>query len=366
MKFSIINNTQNPLCQKVVHQISQIFINHGHNLASDQEDLRFVFNMTDMESPQFFRRKTKAVFVISFVVTDSVNNNMRANSYRALIRSLSNLLVCIVPKNGADDISEPELYFTTPEAGYYHFTFEPEAVYKYILPIAGAHFAIDNRLETDLPEIYWNTTPVFESIKKYGREMDRLGILPTPFPLKDVLSDNDIDYLYRLFEVKGISYGNLSAREHIPELGNIATFWMTARGINKAHIQSIGKDVLLVKGIDALTNAVLLSVPPHYDERARVSVDAVEHALIYENFPAVGAIIHIHAWMKNIPCTRQNYPCGTRELAEEVVWLLKSTENPAATTVGLKNHGLTITGPCLEAIFERIRGRILTEVEMYA
>ena len=87
--------------------------------------------------------------------------------------------------------------------------------------------------------------------------------------------------------------------------------------------------------------------------------------MIYETFPEVGAIVHVHAWMEDIPCTRQNYPCGTVELAEEVVGIIKQTPNPARAVVGLKNHGLTITGYSLEDIFDRITGRLKTEVEMF-
>jgi ribulose-5-phosphate 4-epimerase/fuculose-1-phosphate aldolase len=69
--------------------------------------------------------------------------------------------------------------------------------------------------------------------------------------------------------------------------------------------------------------------------------------------------------MDGVPCTRQNYPCGTVDLAEEVARLLRQQEEPARTAVGLKNHGLTITGPSLEDIFDRIRGRLRPQVPMF-
>jgi ribulose-5-phosphate 4-epimerase/fuculose-1-phosphate aldolase len=69
--------------------------------------------------------------------------------------------------------------------------------------------------------------------------------------------------------------------------------------------------------------------------------------------------------MDGVLCTRQNYPCGTQELAEEVLNLFLQTDNPAQTAVGLKNHGLTITGPSLDEIFKRIRGKLLTQVPMF-
>jgi hypothetical protein len=74
----------------------------------------------------------------------------------------------------------------------------------------------------------------------------------------------------------------------------------------------------------------------------------------------------MHAWMEDIICSHQNYPCDIIELAQEVVDMLHQTENPSSAVVGLKNHGLTITGGSLEEIFDRVSDRLLTEVEMIA
>ncbi len=361
MKFAILKNGIKPEGLKIFEKIVPSFLKHGHSLTENTDDVNFVLNLTNIDSPQIFRRRSKAIFVITFVVADKDQDNLSAICYQTLIRSLSNMVVCIIPgKPNADII------FTTPEAGFYSLPFDPDEVYKKILPIASAHFAIDNRIDTDLPRDTWVTTPIVEQIKKYGRELDALGVLPTPFPLHDVLPQEDIDQLYHLFEVKGISYGNLSARERIPGYKKDSTFWMTARGIDKSNIQKIGHEILLVRGIEEERATMLVSVPPDYNPRARVSVDAVEHELIYRTFREVGAIIHVHAWLPGVPCTRQNYPCGTIELAREVVELLKICEHPARTAVGLKNHGLTITGLDLEDIFSRIRGKLQTEVAMFA
>ena len=42
--------------------------------------------------------------------------------------------------------------------------------------------------------------------------------------------------------------------------------------------------------------------------------------------------------------TRQNYPCGTVELAREDVARLCRTENPHRAVMGTKNHGLPSPG----------------------
>ena len=106
-----------------------------------------------------------------------------------------------------------------------------------------------------------------------------------------------------------------------------------------------------------------LSVSPKVQPR-RVSVDAIEHFMIYREHPDVGAIVHIHAWMDDITSTEINYPCGTRELAVAVSDLVRAAPDPSRAVVGLKNHGLTITGRSLPEIFERIGGKILAQVPM--
>lgn len=367
MKFAIVKNGIDPLRDEIAESIIQKCLQHGHEISSPENNIQFVLNLTSPESPQFFRRRSQSIFVFSLVTAENRGKDLHSICYTTLVHTLSNIVLCAVPSNshssGASK-SKYEIYFTTPESGFYHLPFDPEAVYQQIIPIAGSHFAMENQLITDLPLRYWKTSPIVEKIKKFGKELDKLGVLPAPFPLREVLSEETIQHIYNLFEMKGLSYGNLSARETIPELGR-TTFWMTARGVNKAKLSAVGKDILLVKGFDYDQGKALVSVPPDFDPKARVSVDAVEHELIYRTFPDVGAIVHVHAWMDGVLCTRQNYPCGTRELAEEVVKLFHQTDKPSQTAVGLKNHGLTITGPSLDEIFNRISGKLLIEVPMF-
>lgn len=362
MRFLVARHGSHPLRDSVADGIISACLSHGHELSSGADGVQFVLNLTDVHAPRPYRRRSQSVLVVSIVVAESYGDGFRALCYTTLIRALSNLLMCVVPQNGTSNGSH--VYFTTPEAGFYHLPFEPEQVYRRISPIIGAHFATENRFSADLPPRYFETSEVVEQIKHYGKELDSLGVLPTPFPLRDLLCESDLRHLHKIFGITGASYGNLSAREQIPELGE-TTFWMTGRGVDKANISGIGRDVFLVKGFDHEEGAALVSVPPDYDPTARVSVDAVEHELIYRTFPDVDCIVHAHAWMHDILCTRQNYPCGTRELAEEVIELLHQADDPTRTAVGLKNHGLTITGHDLDELFTRIRGRLLTEVAMF-
>jgi O-antigen ligase len=161
----------------------------------------------------------------------------------------------------------------------------------------------------------------------------------------------------RLYGIGGLSYGNLSARK------DERRFWMSASGVDKSNLSQIGRDLLLVKDYDEAKNAIVLQVPPDVTPR-RVSVDAIEHWMIYREHPEVNAIIHVHAWMEGVDSTAFNYPCGTYQLAEAVAEKIRAAPDPARAVVGLKNHGLTITGRSVDDILERIDGKLLAQVPM--
>ncbi len=367
MKFAIARDQSHGLRDRVADGIIERFLDHGHEISSEKNAISFVLNLTDSRAPRAGRRRSQSVFIISVVAADELQRDMRSFCYSTLVRTLSNLLICASPSPDRSGRSsgDAEVYFTTPEAGFYHIPFDPEEVYRCMLPIAGSHYAIGNRFSIDLPGRLASLSETARTIRRFGKELDTLGVLPTPFPLKEVLTEEELRHLYKIYGITGLSYGNLSARERVPELGD-TTFWMTGRGVNKADLSRVGWDLFLVKGFDDETGEALVSVPPDYNPRGRVSVDAVEHEYIYRTFPEVGAIVHVHAWMKDIFCTRQNYPCGTQELAREVVRMLEQTGDPSHAVVGLKNHGLTITGENLDEIFSRIRDNLLTTVPMFA
>jgi hypothetical protein len=75
-------------------------------------------------------------------------------------------------------------------------------------------------------------------------------------------------------------------------------------------------------------------------------------------------MIHIHAWMDGILSTTVNYPCGTVEMGEAMSALLSQDPHPGRTVIGLRNHGITATGPNLDDILERLEGRVIPTVPM--
>jgi ribulose-5-phosphate 4-epimerase/fuculose-1-phosphate aldolase len=280
--------------------------------------------------------------------------------YPLLLRTLANLFVLIV-HNGRQ--GSPEAYFFTLEQGFYAIPHTGDdraffdAVVDRLAPLATSQLIIENDFVPDLPEELWAGDDVTASITRAGRHLDELDLLPSPFPLEEYLTPEDFRHVRQLFQIGGLSYGNLSARK------DATTFWMSASGVDKSRLEEIGRDILLVTDFLPERKAMRLSVPPDVQPR-RVSVDAIEHWMIYREHPEVGAILHVHAWMEGITSTHINYPCGTYELAETVAELVRQAPDPGHAVIGLKNHGLTITGESLDEIFARIEGQILRQVPM--
>ena len=360
MKFKVNKVSQSEDLLEMCDKLSEKIIDSGNELVGIDEKSNFVLNIIDLDSPKAFRRKSQEEMVVSITLIREPVSDLKSYCYAGLIKSISNILFCIYFTEG---MAQPKGYSITPEVGFTEFDYSPESIYHYMYPVISSHFVLRNHLIED-PSLTGIKVPEVEDILFFGKELKALGALPAPFPLTKFLDQDLIDQLFRLYQVRGLSYGNLSIRNaNYPMDGT--SFWMTARGVDKSNLKGIGKDVLLVNGFDQINGTMIISVPPEYERRVRVSVDAIEHYCIYREFPDVGAIVHVHAWIDDVICTTQTYPCGTSELAENVVKLLKSSKNPEQTEVGLKNHGLTITGPDIGEIFRRISGRLQTKVPMF-
>lgn len=343
--------------------LAQIIKANDYNLvsdAADSDESGIVLHPVDAAAPKSFRRKNRAVFVVAIGEAEDAPEIPLKAGYPYLLRTLANLFILMV-KNGKS--GKPEAYFFTLEQGFYALPYEGddkaffEEVLARLLPLATSNLIIENEFVTDLPESLWEGDEVTESITRAGIMLDKLDLLPSPFPLEEYLSPIDFRHVKQMFNIGGLSYGNLSARK------DDLTFWMSASGVDKSHLEKIGDEILLVTDYLPEKKAMRLSVPPGMTPR-RVSVDAIEHFMIYREHPTVGAILHIHAWMDGIQSTHINYPCGTFELAETVAELVRNEKDPGHAVIGLKNHGLTITGESLDEIFSRIDGKILRQVPM--
>jgi len=279
--------------------------------------------------------------------------------YPILVRSLCNLFVGLV-----DEGHElPTAHLVTPEQGHSAVLgSEPRdlylrAIYERIRPLASSRLVLNNVFEPDLEESLWVGDPATVAITRAGKKLDELDLLPTPFPMEKYLNERDQRHIQLLYGVGGLSYGNLSARL------DTSRFWMSASGVDKSNLREIGRDILLVKGYDPDRNAMILSVPPYVEPR-RVSVDAIEHWMIYREHPEVGAVLHVHAWMDGVRSTEVNYPCGTYELGLAVAEIVRAAPVPKHAVAGLKNHGVTIVGESMDEIFRRVEGKLYQPVPM--
>jgi ribulose-5-phosphate 4-epimerase/fuculose-1-phosphate aldolase len=243
------------------------------------------------------------------------------------------------------------------ERGTYHVSDDPEEIYSRLEPLATSRLVIDNEWVPDLEPELWDGDEITADIAAAGRRLDELDLLPSPFPVEEYLSGRDLRHVMRLYSVGGLSYGNLSARK------DETRFWMSASGVDKSRLESVGRDILLVKDFDDERGMIVLSVPPGIEPR-RVSVDAIEHWMIYQAHPDVGAILHVHAWMEGIAATDVNYPCGTQELAVAVADLVALEPDPSHAVIGLRNHGITCTGESLSEILDRVVPKVLRQVPM--
>src|SRR5439155_23684735 len=232
--------------------------------------------------------------------------------YPLLVRGLANLCVMVSPTGDGS-----AAHFVTLEQGTYavdtsghddQFFFK--TVFSRMEPLASSRLVIGNELVPDLPPELWHGDEHTRQIERAGAHLGALDLLPAAFPIEEILSARDLRHVKLLYGIGGLSYGNVSARRTPATSGTGPEFWMSASGVDKSSLREIGRDILLVKGYDPERDVIVLSVPPGIEPR-RVSVDAIEHWMIYREHPEVGAILHVHAWIEGTIATEINYPCGT-------------------------------------------------------
>ncbi|MDR7418723.1 MAG: class II aldolase/adducin family protein [Armatimonadota bacterium] len=357
MTFACSGHARTARQRWFINRLAGVLRARGLEETSPDLAPRIVLHLADRETPRAFRRRAQATFVVAVVEGPPPEGMVLPALYPLLVRTLANMLIYVVT-----DAAPSRAYVVTLEQGYFVIEdAEDDAFFTQLFdrlyPLASAQLVINNEFHADLEPELWGGDELTAALADAGRRLDALNLLPAPFPIDEILGPRDMAHVRRLFGIGGLSYGNLSVRK------DARRFWMSASGVNKAAMKTIGRDMLMVKGYDAERNVILLSVPPSIEPR-RVSVDAIEHWMIYTQHPGVGAIIHVHAWMEGIASTQIQYPCGTLQLAESVAGLVASSPDPTRAVVGMRNHGMTITGPNLADILSRIEGRLLPRVPM--
>jgi len=348
-RYAVAGTPTSADLDSIVRGVAEEFEHDGFVPVESVDEADFVLNMFDAESPRAFRRKARGTYSAAFYeLVDKPEDVLKA-SYPMLVRTLSNVVLLHVPGKGT--------WFTTMEQGTYKVSEDPKDIYERLAPLAKSKLVIDNEFRPDLEPELWDGDEITREVSEAGKRLDDLDLLPAPFPVHEFLTERDLRHVMRLYQVGGLSYGNLSARK------DATRFWMSASGVDKSQLESVGRDILLVTDYDEPNARIVLSVPPGIEPR-RVSVDAIEHWMIYQRHADVGAVLHVHAWMEGIPATDVNYPCGTQELAESVAELIDREPDPAHAVIGLRNHGITATGESLTEILDRITPKILRQVPM--
>jgi ribulose-5-phosphate 4-epimerase/fuculose-1-phosphate aldolase len=335
-------------------------------------DTNVVLHVIDADAPKPYRRKAAPTFVIAVAELPAIpedRTELLRTGYPLLVRGLANL--CMMVTDTPDGL---RVRFVTLEQGVYGVgpglddATLTRRVFDRVEPLAASQLVIANEFVDDLPEHLRDGDEQTAQMLAAGRALDALDLLPAAFPIEEILGPRDLRHVQLLYGIGGLSYGNVSARYRGSDLAGVPdpdgpVYWMSASGVDKADLRLIGEHILLVRGFDPERETMILSVPTGVKPR-RVSVDAIEHWMIYREHPAVGAILHVHGWIDGTASTDVNFPCGTLQLAASVADLVRRAPDPSRAVVGLRNHGLTITGHSLDEIFDRVGAEIVPRVPM--
>jgi len=314
--------------------------------------LAFMPNGDDIDQLGIERR-TYQDFVGIFFLGEPVESDAQrvVRSYEIGLRCMANLAG--YTELTGDGPQDYRMTLITPERGHEVLEGADDAVdwlFNLLLQRSDVTYIDENIVHADLAEELRAGTEVTAKMQEMAKRLDNLDLVPSAVAL-DGLSDRARRRFFKVLGQKQVSYGNMSAR-HDDEV-----FWMTGRGVDKAKLDVIGKDILLVSKFDPGAREVHITVPPGFDD-SRVSIDSSIHASIYREFPEIGAMIHIHWFVDGIVYTDEHYPCGTIELCESTLDGLKETDNPLRTILGLANHGIIVTGADLEDCWTQIEAKL--------
>ena len=362
-----------PVLERLVGGLTTAMDDAGYSqLDAPGPTTNVVLHSMDADAPRPFRRKAAPTFVIAIAELADIpedRTELLRIGYPLLVRGLANL--CVMVCDTPDGLL---VRFVTLEQGVYGVgpglpdDELARQAFSRIEPLAASQLVIANDFVADLPESLWNGDEQTAQMLRAGRALEALDLLPAPFPIEEILDKRDLRHVELLYGIGGLSYGNVSARYLGGELRGVPdpdgpVYWMSASGVDKADLRLLGENILLVRGFDPERETMVLSVPPDVKAR-RVSVDAIEHWMIYREHPGVGAILHVHGWIDGTVSTDVNFPCGTLQLAASVADLVRRAPDPTRAVVGLRNHGLTITGHSLDDIFDRVGAAIVPRVPM--
>lgn len=139
--------------------------------------------------------------------------------------------------------------------------------------------------------------------------------------------------MYKDGELKGVGYGNISART---PRGFIITATRTGglEHLGPQHYTEIIRTDVSRNAVDFLAE----------NERIIPSAECMTHAMFYQADPAVGAVIHVHHlefWkrmLNKVPTTVADVAYGTPEMAHEINRLYRETDLPRRKLAAMAGH----------------------------
>ncbi len=332
-----------------------------------------VLHSIDADAPRPYRRKAAPTFVIAIAELDTIPEDrveLLRVGYPLLVRALANL--CVMVSDGADGLV---VRFVTLEQGVYGVG-PGLADDDLAAPRVRPHRTARGVATRDRQRLRHRSSRAPPERRRADRadapRRDARSTRSTSCPRRSRsrrYSDRAISVTSSCSTASAASRTATSSARYLgDELHGVPdpdgpVYWMSASGVDKADLRLLGEHILLVRGFDPERETMVLSVPPDVKAR-RVSVDAIEHWMIYREHPDVGAILHVHGWIDGTVSTDVNFPCGTLQLAASVADLVRRAPDPSRAVVGLRNHGLTITGHSLDDIFDRFGAAIVPRVPM--
>jgi len=309
----------------------------------------------DPLDPKLYLRPDTGVFVVALLRQPRPPENIEAFALEWIVRSLAHLVIVV-----AGPEASPETYVRTLDRSLEHISapaWSPRLFAQLLdrMRLLDVHLVLDNIFDRDLEAELREGGAALPAMRRAALRLAEVGGLSAGPSVAEMLSHQEQRHLERLFQGSRFSYGNLSLRQ------DEQRFWMSTSGVDWQHVEMVGRDVQLVKGYDAPSRALLVSVPTGVRPR-RVSADALTHHLIYRGNPAIGAIVHLHAWLEDLQAVAPDYARGSLERAQSIATLVEASPDPLHAAIGIERHGVIMTGEDLDEILARVDRSVLLPV----
>src|SRR5690242_18048880 len=227
-----------PALRRLIDGITNEMVGRAYELApTPGPDINVVLHAIDADNPKPYRRKNAPTFVIALAEVPEPppdNDTLLRVGYPLLVQGLANLCVLV-----SDTTEGLAVRFVTLEQGTYGVGpgFSDAEVcaraFERIAPLAASRLVIANDIRPDLPRALWQGDNETQRMLDAGRALDALDLLPSPYPLEEILAPRELRHVQLLYGIGGLSYGNVSARfrgdgiEAVPDPDG-PLYWMSA------------------------------------------------------------------------------------------------------------------------------------------